>query len=233
MSRGRRADREGKYTLTRRPDRPAKTGPPWKHAVDSPPAAAATLPHGATPGGDRGPPGRRPGSGSWLVLGLVALGVTAGATAIAYQRGQTRRCLAFYGSDVARRVAEAPQVEVWTLAPSDTPGRLRAVGRRDVSRAPGLVHLRRGLVEDANFRWPGVGEEIPSRLPARAWDVALVFSDPARPDTTAVLVIDTATPGAGDDGAGWLAVVGRPGRMGLGRIGAGLGKWLADLPSGR
>lgn len=197
--------------------------------MDSPPAAAAP-PHGATGGGDRGPSPRRRGSGSWLVVGLVALGVTAGATAIAYQRGQTRRCLAFYGSDVARRVAAASQVEVWTLEATATPGRLRAVGRRDVSRAPGLVHLRRGLVEDANFRWPAAGEGVRSRLPAQAWKVALVFRDPASPDDGAILVVDVAAPGAGADGAGWLAVVGRPGRIALGRIGAGLGKWLADLP---
>lgn len=201
--------------------------------MDSPPAAAATPPHGATTGGDRDVSGRRPGSGTWLVVGLLALGVTAGATAIAYQRGQTRRCLAFYGSAVARRVAEAPRVEVWTLAATGEPGRLRAVSRRDVSRAPGLVHLRRGLVEDANFRWPAAGEGGRSRLPEESWEVALAFTDPADPATTAVLVMDVARPGAGDDGAGWLAVVGRPGRIRLGRIGAGLEKWLADLPAGR
>ena len=100
-----------------------------------------------------------------------------------------------------------------------------------MSRAPGLVHLRRGLVEDANFRWPGAGEGSRSRLPAQSWEVALVFTDPAHPDEEALLVVDVGNPGAGDDGAGWLAVVGRPGRIGLGRIGAGLGKWLADLPA--
>lgn len=172
------------------------------------------------PGGPRGT--SAPGaSGAGLVIGLLLLGIAAGALAIAFQRGQTRRCLAFYGPGIARRVSSAPLVEAWWLEPGDAPGVLRAVERRDVSQAPGLVHLRRGLVEDANFRWTDAGPAA-DRLPPGHWDVALVFSDPAHPGEAARLVIDLD-----DDGA--LAVVGRPGRIGLGRIGAGLAKWLDDV----
>lgn len=167
-----------------------------------------------------GPARRATGGGTSLVVGLLALGVLAALVAIGFQRGQTRRCLAFYGSDIARRVAAAPVVEVWWLEPGSRPGELRARERRDVTNAPGLVHLRRGLVEDANFAWPerpgGAGE----RLPPGAWDVAIVFSGPD--DGRAELVVDL------DDTrqTGSLAVVGRPGRIGLGRIAAGLARWL-------
>lgn len=186
---------------------------------------ADALPSAAPgPGDVRSPaPGA---SGRWLVVGLLALGATAGIAAIAYQLRQTGRCLAFYGVDVARRVSEAPVVEVWRLAPTSDAGVLRTVARRDVSRAPGLVHLRRGLVEDANFSWPP-GEPSPQRLSGDVWDVALVFSDPEQGGGTATLVIDL--PAAGVPG-GTLAVVGRPGRIGLGRIAKGLGKWLETLP---
>ena len=163
------------------------------------------------------PPG---GSGSVLVLGLLLLGLVAAVTGIWFQWGQTRRCLEFYGPRVAKLIAEAPRVELWTLEPGSSPRRLRAVGRQDVSQAPGLVHLRRGLVEDANFRWEEVGDRT-APLPVAAWDSALVFATPEDGENAAaVLAIDFA------EGGGALTVVGQPGRIGLGRLERGLQKWL-------
>jgi hypothetical protein len=160
--------------------------------------------------------------------------VTAGIVGISYQREQTRRCLAFYGTEVARMVASAPVVEVMALGAGAEPGALVAVDRFDVSRAPGLVHLRRGLVEDANFRWSSPAVAGSGRLPATAWDRALVFSDPAAGRAPVILVVDLATAtgsagGSNDDG-GNLAVVGRPGRIRLGRIARGLDTWLGAQP---
>ena len=158
--------------------------------------------------------------GRLLVVGLVLLGLAAAATGIAYQRLQTRRCLDFYGPAVARLVTSAPRVELLRLSRGGAPGRLVAREERDVTSAPGLVHLRRGLVEDANLDWQRAGAA--DRLPDEAWDLAFVFSDPSAPLARATLVIDL------DDG-GSLAVVGRPGRVGLGRIAKGLEKWVAGL----
>jgi hypothetical protein len=166
-------------------------------------------------------PGMPPSRGRSLVVGLVLLGLAAAATGIAYQRWQTRRCLDFYGPEVARLVASAPRVELLTLAPGAGPGRLVATMVRDVTNAKGLVHLRRGLVEDANFAWAQpAGAE---RLPDDAWDLAFVFSDPKVPAARATLVIDL------DEQTGSVAVLGKPGRVGLGRIGRGLAKWVAGL----
>jgi len=174
------------------------------------------------------------GSGARLVIGLLVLGVTAGLVGIWYQRGQTRRCLAFYGPDAARMVTSAPVVELWTLAPGAEPGVLVALERADVTGAPGLVHLRRGLVEDANFRWPVAPSAARGRLPAESWDRALVFADPTTGRPPVVLVIDLAEgsggAGEGKGAGGSLAMVGRPGRIGLGRIAAGLATWLSRQP---
>lgn len=188
----------------------------------------------AAPGRSSIPPRAAGGSGARLVIGLVVLGVTAGLVGIWYQRGQTRRCLAFYGPEAARMVTTAPVVELWEVAPAAESGVLVALERADVSTAPGLVHLRRGLVEDANFRWL-VGPSIDGdRLPAASWDWALVFSDPAKGRPPVVLVIDLAEApggaGGGEAGAGSLAVVGQPGRIGLGRIAGGLATWLSRKP---
>ena len=188
----------------------------------------------AAPGRSSIKPPARVGSGVWLVVGLLTLGVTAGLVGIWYQRGQTRRCLAFYGPEAARMVTAAPVVEVWALGPGAEPGALVALERADVSQAPGLVHLRRGLVEDANFRWTAGPSTARDRLPAEAWDRALVFSDPAAGRPPVVLVIDLveAPDGAKGRGAatGSLAVMGRQGRVGLGRIADGLAAWLSQKP---
>ena len=183
---------------------------PPSSRVASPVPLPASSPAGPPPGG----------SGSALVLGLLLLGLVAAVTGIWFQWGQTRRCLDFYGPRVAKLIAEAPRVELWTLEPGSSPRRMRAVARQDVSQAPGLVHLRRGLVEDANFRWEA-GDDRGAPLPAAAWDSALVFATPEDEESTAaVLAIDFA------EGGGALTVVGQAGRIGLGRLERGLQKWL-------
>jgi len=158
-----------------------------------------------------------PTRGRSLVVGLVLLGFAGAVAGIAYQRVQTGRCLGFYGAEVAHLVNTAPRVELLRLAPGGSPGRLVARDVRDVTLAKGLVHLRRGLVEDANFRWP----ESPPREPlgADAWDYALEFSDAAGGVVT-TLVLDV------DPAGGSLAVVGAPGRVALGRVGPGLATWI-------
>jgi hypothetical protein len=72
-------------------------------------------------------------------------------------------------------------------------------------------------VEDANFNWRSGDGAVPERLPIESWDVAIVFSEPLGSTT---LVIDF------DPSGGALTVVGQPGRIGLGRIGPGLEKWI-------
>jgi len=177
-------------------------------------------------------------AGRALVVGLVLLGLVAAIAAILFQRQQTRRCLEFYGADHARRIAAAPLVELLDLEPAARPGLVVAHGRRDISRAAGLVHLRRGLVEDANFVWgdangaqaatAGRAPAPDGRLPTDAWDIALEFVEPVTDGPGSAgrrtqLVFDL------DPGGGAVAVVGRPGRIGLGRIGPGLRKWIRGL----
>ena len=170
--------------------------------------------------------------GSWLVTGLLSLGVAAAVGGIWFQRQQTRRCLEFYGPVAARRIAAAPRVELLAVRPGRGPHSLAVVSRLDVSRAAGMVHLRRGLVEDDNFIWrtpapagpanAEVGDAGGDRRPPSAWDAAFVFRDPADGGETAVVVdVD------GNEAA--LAVVGQPGTIGLGRIAAGLKTWIRDV----
>lgn len=155
-------------------------------------------------------------TGSRAVLAMVGLAAALACFAVWFQWRQTRRCLAFYGAPVARAVQSADRVELWSFVPGGGPPR---VGRSiDVSRAAGLVHLRRGLVEDANFEW---APPAPGRLPGGGWDSALAFYAGPSAEPAAVLALDL-------DGGGWLTVVGRPGRIGLGRMVAGLRTWIGE-----
>jgi hypothetical protein len=187
-------------------------------------------------------------TGGWLVLGLVALATGLGVFAVWFQWGQTRRCLAFFGPVAARRIQSAARVELWTIAAEGD--RLRAVERLDVSQAPGLVHLRRGLIEDVNYGWDERSDEpeqsrrpdhagdhpVPPRrphLPASAWDVAVAFCDlppdaqprlwqgELPPTAATILVFDL-------DAGGAMTVVGQPGRVPLGRLRPGLRTWVED-----
>ena len=166
--------------------------------------------------------------GTRLVLGLVLLALGLAAFAVWFQWGQTRRCLAFYGPAAARSIQAAPCVELWSLAADR--GRVRAETRLDISRAPGLVHLRRGLIEDVNFRWSDVRREggadpAGGRLAPAEWDEAIAFFATAADNTpAAVVAFDLDEPG-------FATVVGRTGRIMLGPIGPGLREWIEDTKS--
>lgn len=169
-------------------------------------------------------------SGRRLVAGLVALGIAAGITGIAWQRGQTRRCLGFYGAEVARAITTAPHVELWSgVHPGDRPGTWLAATRRDVSSARGLVHLRRGLVEDANFLAgkASTGDGGGGEAADSGWSHVLVFS---RGPVSKVDTGDgTAVALCFDGGSGAprrLTVVGRAGVLPVGRIGRGIADWI-------
>lgn len=161
------------------------------------------------------------GAGSRLVLAMIVMAGALAAFAVWFQWRQTHRCLAFYGPAVAAAIQTADRVEFWTL--ERDADRIRVARRRDVSGAAGLVHLRHGLVEDANFTW---GRDATARLPAEDWDHALAFFIGEGTGPAAILALDC------DDG-GWLTVVGKPGRVGLGRIATGLRTWFGSVAEGR
>lgn len=150
---------------------------------------------------------------------MLALGATLAAFASWYQWAQTRRCLAFYGGEAAHRIQVAPRVELWRIDPAGGMAGPAPEHRLDISKARGLVHLRHGLVEDANFAW----NERPAPVPPTS-AIALAFYDHSDDADAATVVVVRL-----DDRGGRLEVAGRPGALALGRIAAGLRTWLADV----
>ena len=59
--------------------------------------------------------------GTMVVAIMLAAALGLAAFAVWFQWRQTRRCLDFYGGDVARLVQTAPRVELWRLAPAAEP----------------------------------------------------------------------------------------------------------------
>lgn len=163
----------------------------------------------------------RPGRGAWVVTAILLIAAFLATFALWFQWRQTRRCLAFYGPEAAGRIQAADHVELWDLGPGAEPAALGPLRARDISGAQGLVHLRRGLVEDANFSWAERSSDSP---PNREWDVAIAFGSGSHPDDgRTVLVVDL------DAAGGAIAVEGRAGELRLGRIGPALRTWLADI----
>lgn len=161
---------------------------------------------------------REGSSGARIVIGLLGLAAALAAFAVWFQWNQTRRCLVLFGPDVAQRIQESARVEVWKLRVRGNGRGIEAVERTDVTSARGLVHLRRGLVEDANYSWT----EPPRAGGADRWDVGLAFFDRGQESPAAVLAFDL------DDPDPAVTVVGRSGRVKLGRIAGGLRTWLAS-----
>ena len=87
-----------------------------------------------------------------------------------------------------------------------------------------MVHLRRGLVEDANFYWVTKDKTEQMPLPDAAWDVALVFDTKQNSVTEqTVVVIDFAE----NSQEANLTVAGRPGRVALvAEMAKGLKTWV-------
>lgn len=168
----------------------------------------------------RSPSGRR------VVAALVLLGLCLAGFAFWFQWRQTRRCLDFLGADVARAISRAERVELWRLGPGDHPRRLKAGARQDVSRAPGLVHLRHALVEDASYAWMSTPKDgTAGSQPPPEWEIAIAFfSDRPTDVPDAVLAFDARF--------GAMTLVGRPGRVALGRLGSGLERWLRLISPG-
>lgn len=96
-------------------------------------------------------------SGRWFTLAIVAVCVGLVLAALWQRSRDTSRIREFWGAGNARLIQQAPQVGLRVDGPADRGDAPSLEGQRgwqDISRAPGLVHLRATLVDDRYFRWP-------------------------------------------------------------------------------
>jgi hypothetical protein len=117
--------------------------------------------------------------GTVLVIALAGTGLVAASVAVWYQHRQTRRALDLWGPAVAQRIERAPTIELVVLEggrvnSGTTEGALHVEPAVDISRAAGVLHFRRSLLQDANFVWDA--EKAPA-MSSSDWDYAVRFSD--------------------------------------------------------
>jgi hypothetical protein len=127
-----------------------------------------------------------------LVIALTAAGLAAASVAVWYQHRQTRRALDLWGAAAAQSIERAAVVELVELEDGGRAGGSSAVGIWDaekainISRARGLLHFRRSLLQDANFDWNSAKTPTVSNS---EWDYAVRFSDE---DDSVVVLFDLA-----------------------------------------
>lgn len=117
--------------------------------------------------------------GKTVILCCLAVALALAGWAWTYQLLSTQKAAAFWGRSGVRQLVEAEQATAWKLGPDgDLPEAVdRIAGRpvlweREISDAPGLVHLRHALTQDRNFRWG----ESPSDL-GPAWGLAIQLGE--------------------------------------------------------
>jgi len=99
-------------------------------------------------------------TGVYTTSALLLLGVVAAAVAWSYNFRETNQALQAWGPSGVRLIRDAKHVTYVRLAEPATPGDLTQHASRhpktdhqDISRAKGLLHLRRALLDDRSFHW--------------------------------------------------------------------------------
>lgn len=118
------------------------------------------------------------------IAAMLVVAVAAAVYAIWHLRGLSRRSVEYFGSSAGQLILQAAHIEAWRLKPADQldaastletisgeGAKLGIIERRDVSEAPGITNVRRGLMNDASYDWDASNAESPQ------WSHALRFSD--------------------------------------------------------
>lgn len=100
-------------------------------------------------------------SGKLVIGGIVALALLAAGTSWWFRYAATHRAAEFLGPVAARLIRDAPMVEFFVLEPaakqdamSFAERMMHAAAGRDISKLPGITHLRNALLEDRSYVWP-------------------------------------------------------------------------------
>lgn len=126
-----------------------------------------------------------------VVVGIVLLGVIAGAVAWWFRYQQTHRCLLFWGAEQSQIIRAPDKVEYWELrrvegnadlpeemmiAVSDVSYTIRR--RVDVSHVAGVLHVRDALLTDETFRWEE--KQAGETAPPDTFDALVFYGDNQR-----------------------------------------------------
>jgi hypothetical protein len=122
-------------------------------------------------------------SGKLVILGIVGAALAAAGTSWWFRYSATHEAAVFWGSARSHLIRSAPVVKLFRLDTStesstvleDEHAALDFIGEADITKAPGLLHLRSALLEDRSFRWP----ETTTDTDVQRWQWALFFHHPS------------------------------------------------------
>ena len=120
-------------------------------------------------------------SGKWVIIGILTVALAAAGGSWWFRYNATHRAAQFWGPDTTVLIRDATIVKLYYV--NDDLNTLSLV--RDISKAPGLTHLRNALLEDRSFIWPAQPITQPPR-----WRWALEFNDPGQPEQFVLALTD-------------------------------------------
>ena len=136
-------------------------------------------------------------SGKRLTVAVILLALIAAAASWWFRYETTHEAVRFWGGEGARLIRDAPLVSLQTYdaaieAEDDNPESLP----HDISKAPGLVHMRNSLLEDSNYDWSAAP-------PADVnWSSSLVFEESAGAEPRLVILFSPDFRWAGNGSTG-------------------------------
>jgi hypothetical protein len=103
-------------------------------------------------------------SGTKLVLGIFGLAVAAGVLSWWYRYEAAHRSTTFWGPHFAELIATPSEVSAFGLEeisppePNNTSFTIldksyNTTNQRDITKVPGMVHLRNAILSDSNYHW--------------------------------------------------------------------------------
>ena len=99
-------------------------------------------------------------SGKLLIVGILGVALAAAGFAWWFQFSRGQRALAYWGGETASIIRHGDAAELFLIATSGNGESLEVDGQnyvmlREISldAAPGFVHARHALIDDASYRW--------------------------------------------------------------------------------
>lgn len=99
-------------------------------------------------------------SGKLVIITVLAIALAAAGASWWFRYNATRHAAGFWGGKIARLIRDAPHITLEQITRNNE-GLITTSVTRDVSRSPGITHLRAALLEDKSFNWPA-SEKAPS-----------------------------------------------------------------------
>lgn len=128
-------------------------------------------------------------SGKLVIVGIIALALAASGTSWWFRYAATHKTVKLFGPEAARLIRDARNITLFELEPAalasigSVADRIEhRSGGQDISKLPGITHLRNALLEDRSYDWT-----IAPKAATTAWKWGLLFDSERTSESTTLL----------------------------------------------